>query len=183
MEHGQQEVQPIITLSRTWRKFPEDLSPSDTLQRPYGNQQRMQSQQITIEPDGAYSDSFRLTRSKPTGLLISFTPFRKQQTGDQLSPFFTIPGIFQEKTGIQREKQHFFQDVAKRVRPNDPEAAVVGERSTQEPEIAVNTSRISSPINRNITPTPNGHNVVKPESNFNNDQLWFEMDQFAVQTQ
>ncbi|MBW0542573.1 hypothetical protein O181_082288, partial [Austropuccinia psidii MF-1] len=40
-----------------------------------------------------------------------------------------------------------------RVRPNDVEAVGLGKRSAQGPEIVVNTSRISSPINRKITPT------------------------------
>ncbi|MBW0461409.1 hypothetical protein O181_001124 [Austropuccinia psidii MF-1] len=88
MEHGQQEVQPSITLGRSWSKFPEDMSQRDALQRSYGNHQRMESQQEvqtpggegnqdkgksshyqsyrkTVEPDRAYSDSFRLTRSRP----------------------------------------------------------------------------------------------------------------------
>ncbi|MBW0584146.1 hypothetical protein O181_123861 [Austropuccinia psidii MF-1] len=29
MEHGQQEVQPSITLQRTWSKFPQDMSQRD----------------------------------------------------------------------------------------------------------------------------------------------------------
>ncbi|MBW0476214.1 hypothetical protein O181_015929 [Austropuccinia psidii MF-1] len=41
MEHGQQEVQPRIPLGRTWRKFPENMSQRDILQRPYGNHQRL----------------------------------------------------------------------------------------------------------------------------------------------
>ncbi|MBW0562615.1 hypothetical protein O181_102330 [Austropuccinia psidii MF-1] len=43
MEHGQQEVQTGIPLGRTWRKFPEDLSQRDRLQRPHGNHQRISS--------------------------------------------------------------------------------------------------------------------------------------------
>ncbi|MBW0503953.1 hypothetical protein O181_043668 [Austropuccinia psidii MF-1] len=43
MEHGQQEVQPRIPLGITWSKLPEDLSQRDRLQRPYGNQQRLES--------------------------------------------------------------------------------------------------------------------------------------------
>ncbi|MBW0501492.1 hypothetical protein O181_041207, partial [Austropuccinia psidii MF-1] len=39
MEHGQQEVQPGISLGRTWSKLPEDLSQRDRLQRPYCNHQ------------------------------------------------------------------------------------------------------------------------------------------------
>ncbi|MBW0471009.1 hypothetical protein O181_010724 [Austropuccinia psidii MF-1] len=142
IEHGQQEVQPSITLGRTWSKFPEDISQNNALQRPYGNHQRMESQQAvqtpggegnqdkgktshypsyrrTAEPDRAYYDSFRLTRSRPT-----------QLSSGQESPLFTIPGSFQEKTRIQREKQDLFQPQAEKVRPNDPEAVGLGERST-----------------------------------------------------
>ncbi|MBW0476754.1 hypothetical protein O181_016469 [Austropuccinia psidii MF-1] len=133
----------------------------------------------TAEPSRAYSDSFRLTRSRPTQLSSGFTPFRHQRISGKESPFFTIPGIFQEKTRIQGKKQEFFQTKAERVRTNDPEAVGLGERSTQEPEIVVNTSRISSPNNRNITPFQNEHNVVTPESNLNNDALWLQMAQFS----
>ncbi|MBW0525136.1 hypothetical protein O181_064851 [Austropuccinia psidii MF-1] len=52
MEHGQQEVPPRIKLGRTWRYFPEDISQIDTLQRSYGNNQRMQSQQAVQTPGG-----------------------------------------------------------------------------------------------------------------------------------
>ncbi|MBW0490435.1 hypothetical protein O181_030150 [Austropuccinia psidii MF-1] len=141
------------------------------------------SHRRTTEPDGAYFDSFRLTMSKPTRIPSSFTPFRKQQISYQESPFFTIPGSFQEKTRIQRGKQDFFQPQEERVRPNDPAASGIGETITQKPEIAVNTSIISSPIERNITPTQNEENVVTPESNLNSDQLWLQMSQFSVQTQ
>ncbi|MBW0541497.1 hypothetical protein O181_081212 [Austropuccinia psidii MF-1] len=70
-----------------------------------------------------------------------------------------------------------------RARPNDPEAVGFGERSAQEPELVVNNSRISSPINKNITPTQIEHNVVIPESNLNSDALWLQMSQYAEQTQ
>ncbi|MBW0471467.1 hypothetical protein O181_011182 [Austropuccinia psidii MF-1] len=131
MEHGQQEVQPSIPLGRTWSKFPKDISQRDTLQRPYGNHQRLEPHQEvqtpggegnkdqgesshypsyrrTAEPDRAYSDSFRLTRSRPNQLSSGLTPFRHQQIGGQDSPFFTIPGSFQEKTRIQGQKQEIF---------------------------------------------------------------------------
>ncbi|MBW0491251.1 hypothetical protein O181_030966 [Austropuccinia psidii MF-1] len=140
MGHGQKEVQPRISLGRTWRKFPEDMSQRDQLQRTYGNDQR------------------------------------NQQISDQESPFFTIPGSFQKKTRIQRQKQDLIQTKAERVRPNDPESIELVERSTQNPEIAVNNSRIS-------TPTQTEHNVVTPEINLNSDKLWLQMSQFAVKTQ
>ncbi|MBW0472045.1 hypothetical protein O181_011760 [Austropuccinia psidii MF-1] len=182
------------------------MSQIDRLQRPYGNNQRMESHQEvqtpggegnqdkgelshypsyrrTVEPDRAYSVSFRLPRSRPNQLSSGFTPFRHQQINDQESPFFTIPGSFQEKTRIQGQKQDLLQPKAERVRPNDSEAVGLGERSTQKPEIVVNTSRISGPTNRNITPTQTEHNVVTTESNLNSDKLWLQMSQFAVQTQ
>ncbi|MBW0493343.1 hypothetical protein O181_033058 [Austropuccinia psidii MF-1] len=183
MEHGQQEAQPGIPLGRTWSKFPEDLSQRDRLQRPYGNHQRLESHQAvqtpggegkqdkgdsshypsyrrTADPDRAYSDSFRFTRSRP----------------NQLSR------IFQEKTRIQGQKQDHLQPEEGGVRPNDPEAVGFGERGAQEPEVAVNNSRISSPINRNMTPTQIEYNVVTPESNLNSNALWLQMSQFAEQT-
>ncbi|MBW0532167.1 hypothetical protein O181_071882 [Austropuccinia psidii MF-1] len=132
------------------------------------------------EPERAYSDSFRLTRSRTTQLSSGFIPFRRPQLSGQESPFFTIPGTFQEKTGIQREKQGLFQPQAEIVRPNDPESVGIGERSTQKPEIAVSTSRISIPTNKNITLTQNEHNAVTPESNLKSEQLWLQMSQFAM---
>ncbi|MBW0463437.1 hypothetical protein O181_003152 [Austropuccinia psidii MF-1] len=178
MEHGQQEVQPGIPLGRTWRKLPEDLSQRDRLQRPYGNHQRR-----SADPDRAYSDSFRITRSRPNQLSSVFTPFRNKQISGQESPFFTITGSFLEKTRIKGKKQDHLQPEEERVRPNDPEAVEFGERSAQEPEVVSNNYRISSPINRNITPTQIEHNVVTPESNLNSDALWLQMSQFAEQTQ
>ncbi|MBW0569993.1 hypothetical protein O181_109708 [Austropuccinia psidii MF-1] len=49
MEHGQQEVQPGISLGRTWSKLPEDLSQRDRLQRPYGNHQSLESYQARAQ--------------------------------------------------------------------------------------------------------------------------------------
>ncbi|MBW0463610.1 hypothetical protein O181_003325 [Austropuccinia psidii MF-1] len=164
MEYGQQEVQPGIPLGITWRKLKEDLSQRDRLQRPYGNHQR-------------------LTRSRQNQLSIGFKTFKNQPICGQESPFFTIPAGFQEKTRTQGQKQDLFQPKAEIVRPNVPEAVEFGERSAKEPEIAVHNSRISSPINRNITPTQIEHNVVTPESNLNSDELWLQMSQFADQTQ
>ncbi|MBW0565777.1 hypothetical protein O181_105492 [Austropuccinia psidii MF-1] len=50
MQHGQQVVQPSITLGRTWSKFPEDISQRDTLQRSYGKYQRIEFQQEVQTP-------------------------------------------------------------------------------------------------------------------------------------
>ncbi|MBW0527631.1 hypothetical protein O181_067346 [Austropuccinia psidii MF-1] len=178
MEHGQQEVQPGISLGGTWSKLPEDLSQRDRLQGPYGNHQRR-----TADPDRAYSDSFRRTRSRPNQLSSGFTPFRNQRISGQESPLFTIPGSFQEKTRKQGQNQDLIQPEEERVRPHDPEASEFGERSAQEPEVVVNNSRISSPINRNITPNQIEHNVVTPESNLNSDSLWLQMSQYSEKAQ
>ncbi|MBW0561675.1 hypothetical protein O181_101390, partial [Austropuccinia psidii MF-1] len=138
-------VQPGISLGRIWSKFPEDLSQRDRLQRPDGNHQRLESYQAvqtpggkgtedkgesshypsyrrTVNPDRAYSDSFRFTRSRPNQLSSGFTPFRNQQISGQESPFFTIPGSFQEKTRKQGQEQNLLQPEEERVRPHDPEA-------------------------------------------------------------
>ncbi|MBW0485901.1 hypothetical protein O181_025616 [Austropuccinia psidii MF-1] len=203
--NGKQEVQPSMPLGRTWRMLPEDMSQRDTLQRPYGHHYWMESQQEvhtpriegnqdkgesshypsyrrTADTDRAHSDSFRLTRSRLTQLSSGSTPFSHQQISGQELPFFTIPGSFQENIRIQWQKQDIFQPRAERVRPNDPEAFGVGERSTQEPEIVVNISRISSSNNRNITPTQNEHNAVTHESSLNSDALWLQISQFAEKT-
>ncbi|MBW0509505.1 hypothetical protein O181_049220 [Austropuccinia psidii MF-1] len=184
MKHGQQEVQASIPLGRTRSKFPEYWSHRNTLQRPYGNHQRMEYQQEDQtpggkgnqdkgesshypsyrrmpEPDRAYIDSFRVTRSRTTQISNSFL----------------------EKTGIQGKKQDIFWPKAEGVRPNDPQAVGLGERSAQEPEIVLNTSRISSPNNRNFTPTQNEHSVVTPEINLKSDEWWLQKSQFTEKTQ
>ncbi|MBW0553972.1 hypothetical protein O181_093687, partial [Austropuccinia psidii MF-1] len=132
MEHGQQKVQPGITLRRAWSKLLEDFSQRDRLQRPYANPQRLESHQAvqtpggewkqekgesrhypsyikTTDPDRAHSDSSRLTRSRPNQISSGFTIFRHQQIRGQESPFFTIPGSFQEKTRIQGQEQDHLQ--------------------------------------------------------------------------
>ncbi|MBW0490600.1 hypothetical protein O181_030315 [Austropuccinia psidii MF-1] len=52
MQHGQEVVQPSIPLGRTWIKLPEDMSQRDRLQRPYGNQQRLEPHQAVQTPGG-----------------------------------------------------------------------------------------------------------------------------------
>ncbi|MBW0473522.1 hypothetical protein O181_013237 [Austropuccinia psidii MF-1] len=106
MEYGQQEVQNSIPLGRTWSNFLEDLSQRDRLQRPYGNSQRLGSHQAvqiaggegktdkgesshypsyrrTAYPDRGYSDSFRLTMSRPNQLSSGFKSFRNQHISGQ----------------------------------------------------------------------------------------------------
>ncbi|MBW0501425.1 hypothetical protein O181_041140 [Austropuccinia psidii MF-1] len=52
IQHGQQEVQPGIPLSRTWSEFPEDLSQRDRTQRPYVNDKRLESYWAVQTPGG-----------------------------------------------------------------------------------------------------------------------------------
>ncbi|MBW0506156.1 hypothetical protein O181_045871 [Austropuccinia psidii MF-1] len=116
-----------------------------------GNQDKGESSHYpyyrrTALPNRAYSDSLRPTRSRPTQISSGFKPFSHQQMSGQESPFFTIPGSFQDKIRIQGQKQDIFQPKAGRLIPNDSEAVGLGERSAQEPEIVLNTSRISSPM-------------------------------------
>ncbi|MBW0545342.1 hypothetical protein O181_085057, partial [Austropuccinia psidii MF-1] len=113
----------------------------------------------------------------------SFPPFRNQQISGQESPFFPLPGSFQETTRTQGQKQDLFSPKAERVITNDPQTAGLGEGSTKEPEVVVNNSIIISALNRNITPTQIGHNSVSPESNLRSDALWLQMSQFAKKTQ
>ncbi|MBW0563134.1 hypothetical protein O181_102849 [Austropuccinia psidii MF-1] len=82
-----------------------------------GKSSHYQSYRRTIEPDRAYSDSFRLIRSRPTQLSSGFTPFRKQKISVQESQFFTIPGSFHQKRRIQRENKTFFDP---RQKASDP---------------------------------------------------------------
>ncbi|MBW0542789.1 hypothetical protein O181_082504 [Austropuccinia psidii MF-1] len=179
MEHGWQEVQPGIPLGRTWSKLPEDLSQRDRLQRPYGNHQCYRR---TADPDRAYSDSFRLTRGRPNQLSSGFTPFINQQISRQESPFFTIPGSFQDKTREQGQEQSLLQPEEEIFRPYVPEDVGFGKRSAQEPEVVVKHSRISSPSNRNINRTQTEHNIVTSESNINSDTLWLQISQYAEQS-
>ncbi|MBW0594165.1 hypothetical protein O181_133880, partial [Austropuccinia psidii MF-1] len=108
--------------------------------------------------------------------------FRSQQISGQESPFFTIPRSFQEKIRKQGQEQNLLQPEEERVIPHDPEAVRFGKRSTQEPEVVVNHSRLSSPHNRNITPTQTEHNIVTSESNINSDTLCLQMSQYSEQS-
>ncbi|MBW0490843.1 hypothetical protein O181_030558 [Austropuccinia psidii MF-1] len=148
-----------------------------------GESSHYPSYRRTADPDRAYSDSFRLKSRRPNKFSSCSTPVRNHQIRSQESPFITIPGNFQKKIWIQGQKQDHLQQEEERVRPNDPEAVGFGERSAQEPEVAVNDSRISSPININITPTQIDHNVVTTESNMKSDALWQQMSQCSDQTQ
>ncbi|MBW0460663.1 hypothetical protein O181_000378 [Austropuccinia psidii MF-1] len=168
MEHGQQEAAQ---------------TPGGEGKQDKGESSHYPSYRRTTDPDKAYSDSFRLTRSRPNQLSSGFTPFRNQHISGQESPFFTIPRSFQEKTSTQGKKQDHLQPKEERVRPNDPIAIQFGERSAQEPEVVVHSSRVSSHINRNIIPSHIEHNVFTPESNLNSDALQLQMSQFSEQTQ
>ncbi|MBW0490287.1 hypothetical protein O181_030002 [Austropuccinia psidii MF-1] len=127
------------------------------------------------------------TRRRENQAIIQAIEEQLNQTGPTLIPSGTNRSgakshhSSQSQVGFRGRKG--YKGKTERVRPNDPEGVGLGERSTQEPEIVVNTSRISSPTNRNITPTQTEHNAVADESNLDSDKLWLQMSQFAVQTQ
>ncbi|MBW0559164.1 hypothetical protein O181_098879 [Austropuccinia psidii MF-1] len=102
----------------------------DISQKPFEDHQRLESQQVNkalrregsqkqgesshntgfrgeMEPEREYSNSSRLTRSRPTQLSSGFTPLRIQQNSGQESPFLRIPGSFQEKnkTSLSQRKK------------------------------------------------------------------------------
>ncbi|MBW0508682.1 hypothetical protein O181_048397 [Austropuccinia psidii MF-1] len=52
MENRQKQVQPSILLGRTWSKLPENMSQRDTLQRTYGNHQRLEPHKEVQTPGG-----------------------------------------------------------------------------------------------------------------------------------
>ncbi|MBW0472981.1 hypothetical protein O181_012696 [Austropuccinia psidii MF-1] len=52
MENGQQEVQGSLSLGRTWSKFPENISQRDKLERPYGDNQKLESHEAVQNPGG-----------------------------------------------------------------------------------------------------------------------------------
>ncbi|MBW0468057.1 hypothetical protein O181_007772 [Austropuccinia psidii MF-1] len=142
-------------------------TPAREVNQHKGESSHYPSYRRTDEPDRAYSDSSRLTRSIPNHISSGFTPFRHQQ----------------ENTRIQGQNQDLFQPKEERFRPKDPEAVGLGYRSKKKPQIVVNIFRISSPTNRMINPTQTEHNVVTPESNLNSDKLWLKISQFSVKTQ
>ncbi|MBW0516811.1 hypothetical protein O181_056526 [Austropuccinia psidii MF-1] len=125
----------IFNLASHWEEIGANVQKiclRDRLQRPYGNDQTLKSHQKaqtsggegnqdnresshypsyrrTADRNREYSDSFRLTRGRPKQLSSSFTPLGNQQISGQKSPFFAIPGSFQEKKRIQWQKKDLFQ--------------------------------------------------------------------------
>ncbi|MBW0594131.1 hypothetical protein O181_133846, partial [Austropuccinia psidii MF-1] len=130
--------------------------------------------------DRAYSDSFRLTRSRPNKLSSGFTPFRHQQINDQESLLFTIKGGFQEKKRIQGEKQDLFQRKAERFRPHDTEVVVFGERNAQEPEVVQfskleasheRIKKLTASIDKIVKTLQEGHSQLSKASEETNKRL------------
>ncbi|MBW0524522.1 hypothetical protein O181_064237 [Austropuccinia psidii MF-1] len=96
-----------------------------------------------------------------------------EEPTDQL-PRVTIlhnPRQFPGEEKDKRDQKDHLQQKEERVRPKNPENVGFVERSAQELEVVVHYSRISSPVNRNITPTQIEHNVVTAESNLKSDAL------------
>ncbi|MBW0479829.1 hypothetical protein O181_019544 [Austropuccinia psidii MF-1] len=119
----------------------------------------------------------RKTRIRENQATIQAIEEQLNQTGPTLIPSGS-QGVKQPNYPVG-QVQDIFKPKKERVRTDDPEAVGLGERSEQEPEIVANNSGISSPKNRNITPTQNEHSVVTPDSNLNRDELWLKMSQFS----
>ncbi|MBW0543665.1 hypothetical protein O181_083380 [Austropuccinia psidii MF-1] len=101
MEDGRQGVQPRVTLERSYKKYSEDFPQTDIAKRTY--------HRIGIEPERAYSDSFRLKRcGQPTKLPNGFTPLRQQKTSGKESPYFPILGNIQDRERNIGKEQAFF---------------------------------------------------------------------------
>ncbi|MBW0511713.1 hypothetical protein O181_051428 [Austropuccinia psidii MF-1] len=187
MERGLQEVQPGIPLGRTWRKFPEDLSQRDRLQRPYGNHQRENQATIqAIEEQLTQTGHTQITSgSQGEGQISSPVASNHSKTNRSVAKSHhssQSQEVSRQRKGYKGKKDHL-QPEEERVRYNDPETVGFSERSAQEPEVVVHNSRISSPLNRHITPTQIEHNVFTPESNLNSDAMWLQISQYSEKTQ
>ncbi|MBW0505956.1 hypothetical protein O181_045671 [Austropuccinia psidii MF-1] len=116
------------------------MSQRDRLKNPYGNHQRLESHQQVqtpgdggkldkgesshypsyrrkADPDRAYSDSFRLTRSRPNQLSSGFTPFRNQQISSQESPFSQSQEVPRRRQGYKGKNKTTFNQ---RKRESEP---------------------------------------------------------------
>ncbi|MBW0583802.1 hypothetical protein O181_123517, partial [Austropuccinia psidii MF-1] len=167
MGQRQQEAQPCISLGRPWRKLPEDLSQRDRLQILYDNHQREnQATTQAIEEQLAQTGNTQIpSGSQEAGQISSPVASHHSETNRSVAKSHHSSHsqeISRRRQGHRGKNKTSFPQ-RKRVRPNDPEAVGLGEGSTQEPEVVVNHSRISSPLNRNITPTQIEHNTVSPE--------------------
>ncbi|MBW0567232.1 hypothetical protein O181_106947 [Austropuccinia psidii MF-1] len=132
------DMDQVLQLHQLLKDLCQWSKDNTRLQRPYGNHQRLELHQAVqtpggegkqdkgesshypryrriADPDREYLDSFRLTRSRENQLSSGFTPFRNQQINGQASPFFTIPGSFQEKIRIQVQKQDHLQPEEERL--------------------------------------------------------------------
>ncbi|MBW0567819.1 hypothetical protein O181_107534 [Austropuccinia psidii MF-1] len=206
MEHRKQEAQHSFTLGRTWGNLPKDISQSDIFQRPYGNHQRLESQQPIqtlrtegsqtkgesshnpgyregMDPERGYYDSFRLIRSRPAQISSGFTLLRIQQNSGQESLLFTIQGSFKWKTRTKGKEQEYFQTEEEIIILNDPEVVRLSSINSQKQQIIVNKpDRISKATVVNDIHTQNDHSVFTFESNLKSNGLWLRMSQFSEQT-
>ncbi|MBW0491730.1 hypothetical protein O181_031445 [Austropuccinia psidii MF-1] len=176
MANGRQVIQPKVPLERTCRKYSEDFSQRDILQRNYHRRE--------IEPEREYYASFRLARSgQPTKLPSGFTPLRHKYTSGQESPYLPIQDNIQDRRRIIGQEQDFFQPEEERVKPYGPEIVGPVERSTKKQQRVVNTSNEAiSPKIRNDVSAHIENNVVTPESTMSSNTLWLQFSQFLEQT-
>ncbi|MBW0510379.1 hypothetical protein O181_050094 [Austropuccinia psidii MF-1] len=179
MGNGRQGIPPRVPLENTCRKYSKDFPHGDIIQITHGKHQRVKFQQEVqnserngnqsyrqlsyhmcyreeMEPERAYSDCYRPTRS----------------------------GSIQDRQRITGKEKPNFEPEAESVTPYDPEIFGPGERSKKKQKIAVASSDDArSPRTSSYISPQSEHNVVTPESTIRSTALWMQMAQFSEQTQ
>ncbi|MBW0463542.1 hypothetical protein O181_003257 [Austropuccinia psidii MF-1] len=187
MGNGKQDVQPGISLGRTWSKKPENLYQRDRLQTRYGNHQSLES-----------TRHFRLlevraNRIRENKAILQAIEEQLTQTGNTQNPSGsqgvdkTSSPVASHHSGTNRSvaKSHHSsqsQEVSRRIQTQKGKNKTSFNQRQRESHRMIR-KLISSPINRDITPTKIKNNVFTPESSLNSDELWLQMSQFAEQTQ
>ncbi|MBW0495135.1 hypothetical protein O181_034850 [Austropuccinia psidii MF-1] len=82
-----------------------------------GESSHYPSYRRTTDPDRAYSDSFRLPRSRTNQLSSGLKPFRNQQISGQELPFFTYQEVSRRRQEYKGQNKTTFNQ---RKRESDP---------------------------------------------------------------
>ncbi|MBW0486074.1 hypothetical protein O181_025789 [Austropuccinia psidii MF-1] len=178
MEHGKQEVQPSITLAELRASFQKiclrEISFKDLMEITRGwNPTR----------------KFRLLEERATRIRENEATIQAieqlNQTGPNLIPSGS-QGVDQTNSPVDSHHSGIRRSVAK-IHHSSQSQVVYRRRQEYKGKNKTSFSQrqkeISSPNNRNINPTQDGHSVVTPESNINSYALCLKMSQFAEKTQ
>ncbi|MBW0489842.1 hypothetical protein O181_029557 [Austropuccinia psidii MF-1] len=158
MEHGQQEVQPSIPLGRTWRKVPEDMAQTDRLQRPYGNNQGLESYQ-ELQTSGAEGN-----QDKENQATIQAIEEQLTQTGHTQIPSGS-KGVYQTSSPVASHNSGTHISVAK------------SHHSLQSQVLSGGRQGYKGENKTSFKQRQRGI------SKLNSDELWLEMSQDAEKTQ